>query len=144
MTRPDARRLLQMIGDLDRLLVEVLKPALQRNEIRREHWQVLRLLEDGQGHSMGEISQTLGLPGAKATRVVDFLAANMLVYRGSDPLDRRRVMVHLTEAGKETLRRVEDAMHDHTAPLLDKTGTADRRELGALLEKLLKVAAVED
>lgn len=63
---------------------------------------------------MGEIAQSAGLPGATATRVVDLLAANMLIYRRNDPLDRRRVLVHLSDVGAETLRRIQDGLRDHT------------------------------
>lgn len=141
MTTADARHLLRILGDLDRFLTETLDPILRTTGIGREHWQVLRLLEDGQGHAMGEIAQSAGLPGATATRVVDLLAANMLIYRRNDPLDRRRVLVHLSDVGAETLRRIQDGLRDHTSPALTGFSASDRGKLVELLDRFLHVDA---
>lgn len=125
MTITDTKHLLRTLGDLDRFLIEILDPVLKDVGMGREHWQVLRLLEDGQGHPMGEISQAAGLSSATATRVVDMLVANTLVYRRNDPLDRRRVLVHLSETGEGALRRIEEAFHDHTASVLTSLNAND-------------------
>lgn len=137
MTMTDAKRLLRILGDLDRFLIEILDPVLKRVGMGREHWQVLRLLEDGEGHAMGEISQAAGLPSATATRIVDMLVANTLVYRRNDPLDRRRVLVHLSETGEGVLHRIEEAFHDHTAsllPSLNGNGEGKLDELPVLVQ----------
>lgn len=141
MTTADANNLLRILGDLDRFLTETLDPILRNTGIGREHWQVLRLLEDGQGHAMGEIAQAAGLPGATATRVVDLLAANMLVYRRSDPLDRRRVLVYLGDMGEESLRRIRDGLDNHASPMLTNFSASDRGKLVELLDRFLQVGA---
>lgn len=141
MTTADEKHLLRILGDLDRFLTETLDPILRTTGIGREHWQVLRLLEDGQGHAMGEIAQAAGLPGATATRVVDLLAANMLIYRRNDPLDRRRVLVHLSDVGAETLRGIQKGLNDHTSPALTSFSASDRGKLVELLDRLLQVEA---
>lgn len=141
MTTADAQHLLRILGDLDRFLTETLDPVLRNTGIGREHWQVLRLLADGQGHAMGEIAQSAGLPGATATRMVDLLAANMLVYRRNDPLDRRRVLVHLSDVGFETLRRIDEGLSDHTSEALTSFSSSDRDKLVELLERLVQVEA---
>ena len=86
---------------------------------------------------MGEISESLGLRGGTATRVVDFLTANMLVYRRSDPIDRRRVLVHLAEPGRDRLRRLEEALRGYTAPILASFDRSERQHLVELLERLV-------
>ena len=137
MTVTDVDRFLRIVGGLDRFLVEVLDPALDEHGIGREHWRVLRLLEDGTGRSMGEISAALGLPAATTTRVIDALVARMLVYRRGDPGDRRRVLVHLSEPGHESLEHVEAAFRSNSAPLLGRFSKNERRELVQLLERLV-------
>lgn len=141
MTTADAKHLLRILGDLDRFLTETIDPVLRNTGLGREHWQVLRLLEDGQGHAMGEIARSAGLPGATATRVVDLLAANMLVYRRNDPLDRRRVLVHLSDVGAVTLRRIQDGLSDHTSPALTSFSASDRGKLVELLGRLVQIDA---
>ncbi len=141
MTTADAKHLLRILGDLDRVLTETIDPVLRNTGIGREHWQVLRLLEDGQGHAMGEIAQSAGLPGATATRVVDLLAANMLVYRRIDPLDRRRVLVQLSDMGAATIGQIQEGLSDHTSPALTSLSASDRGKLVELLGRLVQVEA---
>lgn len=138
----DAERVLQILGDLERVLVGVRDPVLRRIGVGREQWQVMRLLSDGQGHAMGEISEVLGLAGATATRVVDSLAQKMQVYRRSDPLDRRRVLIYLAEPGQETLHRIDEAMVEHAGLLFADLGPAEHTDLMRLLERLISAAAV--
>lgn len=129
-------RVLMILGELDRRLVEVQTPAFRNVGIGREHWQVLRVLRDGKGHAMGEISERVGLAGATATRVVDFLAQRSLVYRRSDPLDRRRVLIFLAEPGREVLEQVDEALLVHFAPFVASFET-EREDLVQLLEQLV-------
>lgn len=136
----DAEQVLQMIGDFDRLLVGVRDPALRRVGITREQWQVLRLLSDGQGHAMGDVSDATALTGATATRVVDSLVQSVQVYRRSDPLDRRRVLIYLAEPGQETLRQIDEAMMEYAEPLLADLEPAERADLIRLLKRVISAA----
>lgn len=139
MTFADQSYLPRILGDLDRYLVERLDPLLKSMGLGREHWQVLRLLDDGEGRSMGDIARLTGLPRASATRVVDLLTANALVYRRSDPFDRRRVLVYLAEPGAESLRRIERALITHAGPALTVFGADERGKLAEFVGRLLKV-----
>lgn len=136
MPTTDAKQVLRIVGDLDRLLVEVRDPVLRDAELSREHWQVLRLLADGQGHPMGEISAGLGFAGATTTRIVDALAQRTLAYRRQDPLDRRRVLIYLGEPGRQVLEQVDAAILEQAGTLLDAFEPSERAELVRLLERL--------
>lgn len=137
MKATDADRILRIVGDIDRLLIEVLDPALKASGLGREAWQVLRLLADGGGHRMGEITKRVGLSGATATRVVDALAEKMLVHRRSDPFDRRRVLVYLSEPGQEALGCVEEVFRAQATPVLAGLDRHERRNFVKLLERLV-------
>lgn len=139
MTITDADRILRIVGDLDRFLMGVLDPILKEDGLGREHWQVLRLLADGHGHPMGRVSEAVGLSGATATRVVDSLTEKMLAYRRNDPLDRRRVLVYLSEPGQEALSRVQHAFREHAASALAGLEPGERRNFVALLDKFVPV-----
>jgi len=60
------------------------------------------MLARGGGRSMGEIATHTALPAPTATRVVDRLVSDGHAYRQNDPVDRRRVLVHLA-AGRSRL-----------------------------------------
>lgn len=139
----DANLVLQIIGDLDRLLIGVRDPVLREVDLTREHWQVLRLLTDGQGHPMGEISAGLGLAGSTATRIVDALAQRMLAFRRNDPLDRRRVLIYLGEPGRQVIDKVDAAILEHASTLLDGFEPQERAELVRLLERLTSIGTAQ-
>jgi DNA-binding MarR family transcriptional regulator len=96
-----------------------------------EQWRVLSLLADAQGHTMTEVADYALLPAPTATKLVDRLVADNLVYRHPDPVDRRRVLVHAAERGRE--------LHRHLASALDRAQTDLLRAVdgGARLEELL-------
>jgi len=72
-----------------------LKPlGVQVDEMR-----VLYLLNTTGGLSMSELSDQLVIGGPTLTKMADRLVSENLVYRAPDPNDRRRVRLHLTEAG---------------------------------------------
>ena len=64
------------------------------------------MLARGGGRSMGEIASHTALPAPTATRVVDKLVDSGLASRRTDPVDRRRVLVHLAGNGRAVIERV--------------------------------------
>ena len=96
-----------------------------------EQWRVLTLLADAQGHTMTEVADYALLPAPTATKLVDRLVADNLVYRHPDPADRRRVLVYAAERGRE--------LHQQLASALDRSQTDLLRAVdgGARLEELL-------
>ena len=77
-----------------------------------EQWRVLALLADEQGHTMTEVADYALLPAPTATKLIDRLVAGNLVYRHPDPADRRRVLVHASERGRD--------LHKHLASSLER------------------------
>ena len=83
--------------------------ALAAAGVTPEQWRVLSVLEAGGGRTMSDLAQTAVVPAATATRIVDQLVSNGLVYRRADPADRRRVVVHLSARGRRTIAPILDA-----------------------------------
>jgi DNA-binding MarR family transcriptional regulator len=73
--------------------------------------------------TLGQVAAIQGVTPATATTIVTTLENRGWVRRDHDPDDRRRVVVSLTEEGRETLasnrRIVEDAMAELLGPLSD-------------------------
>ncbi len=87
--------------------------------------------------SPGALIRATLVTSATMTHRVDRLAAAGLVTRGPDPDDRRGVLVALTATGR---RRVDAALADLVAAeetLLAALGKTERRDLAALLRRLL-------
>lgn len=87
--------------------------------------------------SPGALVRATLVTSATMTHRVDRLVDAMLVTRSRDPDDRRGVLVTLTATGRT---RVDDALADLIAAeedLLASLGAAERRQLAALLRRLL-------
>lgn len=88
-----------------------------------EQWRALALLADGRGHTMTELADFALLPAPTATKLIDRLVADNLVYRHPDPADRRRVLVHAAERGLRLHARLAQAIDRVQAEMLDAIGT---------------------
>lgn len=100
---PDGK--IEVLRCLDRALSVAFngEAAAEFKSITRDQWRVLLMLQDGDGHAMSDVADRIGVPAATATRMVDGLVANTLVYRRTDPLDRRKVLVHLNSIHSDAL-----------------------------------------
>jgi DNA-binding MarR family transcriptional regulator len=107
-----------------------------------DQWRALNLLADDAGHTMTEVADYALLPAPTATKLIDRLVADNLVYRHPDPTDRRRVLVHLTDRGRarqreaaEVVARVQDELFadvEDGLPLVEQlSGLADVVETAA-------------
>jgi DNA-binding MarR family transcriptional regulator len=102
----EAEGVVGILDRADRAVDAVLTPVITQEGLTREAWRVLLLLYRGGGRSMGEIAEHAAVPNPTATRVVDRLVENSMASRRTDPDDRRRVLVHLADGGREVVKRV--------------------------------------
>ncbi len=85
---------------------------------------------------MGEIASHTALPAPTATRVVDKLVASRLAFRRTDPVDRRRVLVHLATDGRAVVERVCGRVERRAGEAIGASHTPERAQLAELLEVL--------
>ncbi|AZP15699.1 MarR family winged helix-turn-helix transcriptional regulator [Streptomyces aquilus] len=126
------RDLMQLLTRAERLAARRLQAALDEEGCSLDAWRVLGLLSDGQGHHMTAIAEAAFLPPPTLTKLVDHLVDQNLVHRRVDPLDRRRILAHLTPRGQEYWRRVDRAVRADWPALSD----GDEELLRGLLERL--------
>ncbi|CAM5282470.1 MarR family winged helix-turn-helix transcriptional regulator [Streptomyces aurantiogriseus] len=124
--------LMQLLTRAERLAARRLQAALEEEGCSLDAWRVLALLSDGSGHHMTAIAEAAFLPPPTLTKLIDHLVDQNLVHRRVDPLDRRRILVHLTPRGQDHWRRVDRAVH--TA--WPAHGDGDEELLRALLGRL--------
>ncbi len=130
---------MDMLDRLDRAVEAAVAPLDPGPRLTRELWRVLLLLKDGRGHAMGEVAERAGVPGATATRLIDRLVADNWVYRRPDPLDRRKVVVHLAEAGQARLEEVMGKVRGTVVNAIAQLEEDDRRQLHEVLHRLTGV-----
>jgi DNA-binding MarR family transcriptional regulator len=102
--------------------------------IRGLEFGVLQILRDRE-HTLGELAQMMLLASATLVPVVDRLEKKKLVRRGSDPQDRRRTPLRLTEHGRALIARIPQFSPDD---LMNRSLQAMGAEKAARLNELLK------
>lgn len=65
-----------------------------------------------QAKSMKDLVANMAVANSTPTRIIDRLVSNGLMERRSDPEDRRRVLVELTEKGKTVFRKISDKRNE--------------------------------
>lgn len=128
-----AARVMGLSGMLQRSI----GTALTEKGLGVPQWLVVDALSAAdEGRTMSELSSLLGMPAPTVTRIVDGLVDRALVHRTLDGLDRRRVLVAVTERGRswhgESSARVAQAL----GPRLDALAGWERETLAALLMKI--------
>jgi len=133
---PRVTGLVELLDRLDRAVATALSPVTSAEGVSRDGWRVLLMLARGGGRSMGEIASHTALPAPTATRVVDRLVASRLAYRNTDPVDRRRVLVHLAADGRAVVERVCGRVERKAGAAIGGSHTRERAQLAQLLEAL--------
>jgi len=133
---PRVAGLVDLLDRLDRAVATALTPVTGAEGVSRDGWRVLLMLARGGGRSMGEIASHTALPAPTATRVVDRLVAAQLAFRRTDPIDRRRVLVHLAADGRAVVERVCGRVERDAGAVIGASATTERAHLAELLEVL--------
>ncbi|MBD0842965.1 MarR family winged helix-turn-helix transcriptional regulator [Streptomyces sp. TRM68416] len=128
--------LMQLLTRAERTAARRLQAVLDEEGCSLDAWRVLALLSDGRGHHMTGIAEAVFLPPPTLTKLVDHLVDQNLVHRRVDPLDRRRILAHLTPRGQEYWRRVDRAVRADWPTLTDADGELLRTLLDRLAETL--------
>ncbi|MFE3837162.1 MarR family winged helix-turn-helix transcriptional regulator [Pseudogemmobacter sonorensis] len=126
--------LLHLVMQLNRQLVKQL--AVEGLPV--DQWRLLSMLDSApDGLSMGNICEGLGMQPPSATKLVDKMVVDALVYRVPNPNDRRNVIILASEKGRglfeQTTGRVgryEDRLSEEFEP---KDVAKLQHMLGALL-----------
>lgn len=126
-----------LVGRVEHRLTRAVERVLAASGTTVEQWRVLDLLSDGIGHSMTEIAGHALVPAPTLTKIVDRLIDSALVYRRPDEVDRRRVLVLLSDHGREFHGRMApEVVRAEEGVAADLSG-ADRDLLVRLLSGLV-------
>jgi MarR family transcriptional regulator, lower aerobic nicotinate degradation pathway regulator len=93
--------------------------------------------------TMNELAKLLGLDKSSITGLVDRAERRALVVRVPSTIDRRAVLVSLTDEGRSLVSKVGTCVEADIATLLDLSSSSDRAALTRLVSRLLVAYASE-
>ena len=128
--------LVELLTVTQRRLARGLTAVLAEDDATLEGYRLLRSLAGSGGRSMGELVAALHLPAPTLTRLVDGAVDAALAYRLPDPEDGRKVVVHLSERGRDRLSRLEALVRAHESALAATLGAERVADLVRALARL--------
>lgn len=104
-----------------------------------EHKALSVLAQSGEPYrsTPGRLAERMDLSSGAMTNRLDRLEQAGLIRRLADPADRRRVVVELTDHGRETYRSAVGAQAKKEALVTAALNTKEKVQLNALLRKLM-------
>lgn len=103
----------------------------------------------GEPLTAGELSRRMGVSGAAITYFVERMIASGHIVRGSDPADRRKVLLRVAGHGAAVAREFFTPLAEHTSVTLGEISDHDlqaaHRVFGALIDAMQRFRAdIED
>lgn len=105
--------------------------------LRGYHFRLLAALDQHGPSSQADLGRHTGIDRSDVVAALDELVDWRLARRDPDAADRRRNVVTITNRGRTTLDRVDAALDDVQAAVLEPLTPTERTTLGRLLAKLV-------
>src|SRR3954471_19773421 len=117
-----------------RLLVEGFAAAGARGH----HYRLLATLEEFGPASQAALGRSTSIDRSDVVAALNELEDDGLIERAPDPRDGRRNVITITRAGRTRLRNLDKVVAGIQEELLAPLSAADRRQLIALLTRLVE------
>ncbi|MEU3194217.1 MULTISPECIES: MarR family winged helix-turn-helix transcriptional regulator [Streptomyces] len=138
---PQVEKVVNALSRLDRRMSVAYGRQLATLGLSSPEWEVLKeLVMAGNPYQLwpGTIARRLGLTPAAMTHRIDRMLTQDLVTRERDPDNRVRVIIGLTDTGREKWLEVMRMASVFEEELLQDLATEERVQLGDLLTRLLR------
>jgi DNA-binding MarR family transcriptional regulator len=139
----DYRKLFENIGFFPyfvKALLEDFDPELEDTTLNRTQRKTLIFLTKESGKTMSELSERAVLEKGSFTTVIDKLIAEGLAERERDENDRRKIIVTITDKGREIAETISDKLCEHLETKLSRLPEEDFKEVIATTEMVKKVS----
>ena len=123
------------------LMVQVNKAIHRRSTeemlgMRLKSYLALGKIRDHPGTTQQELESALVLDANSVVLILNELEARQFSIRRRDPIDRRRHIVEITEAGRRALEKADKGREALEAELLAPLSADERKTLRRLLERV--------
>ncbi|MCS5697062.1 MarR family winged helix-turn-helix transcriptional regulator [Desulfofundulus thermocisternus] len=133
-----AARLCRLLAELGRVtrLVEKSEVGCCGITLSQCHLLLEVSRREGGETSLSDVAAALGLDLSTVSRVADGLVRQNLLCREADGLDRRRLRLVLTDAGRELVEGISCGMREYARTILEEIPAEERAGVLRSLERL--------
>jgi len=131
------RRIIRAVGLYSREL-------LRRRNLTTSQLATLRQLGRSGALSAGDLARGIAVSQATITGIVDRLELRGLVTRTRSAEDRRRVVIELTDAGREVVASSPPPLHERFMLRLAELPEDERREIDRMLRRIVEMMEAEE
>lgn len=131
------RRIIRAVGLYSREL-------MRRRNLTAPQLATLRQLRRKGPLSGGELARAVSVSQATVTGIVDRLERRALVTRSRDSKDRRRVVIDLTETGREAAASSPPPLHERFVLRLAERSEEEREEIDRVLRLIVQMMEAEE
>lgn len=93
-------------------------------------------IDEKEGTTVSKAASLLGLKSTSLSRMLSQLESSGLIYRESNPGDKRSVKIYLTDLGREKRHMARVVVRQFNNYLNEHIKESDRQYLAGLLEKI--------
>ena len=133
LRRPGTAFLLSQLGGHSS---RVWTKRLARLGLEPREVMLFRQVALAEGRSQREVARGIGLPDSRIVGLVDRMEARGWIERRPGSRDRRAHALHLTDAGRSVLARINEVSLEHEADLVRSLDAGERDTLRALLGRI--------
>ena len=102
---------------------------------------ILRAIENEDGVLAKKVADEVNLSTATVTSILDRLESRQLISRERSTVDRRKVLLHLTEQGKVAVKQSPKPLQEHFIKRFEKL---DEWEQSMMIANMQRIAAMMD
>lgn len=131
---PGAHDLHGLLSQANRQATSKLRRMVSGEGVPVEFWRVLEVLADERGRSMSVLAEQTGMQMSAMSKLVDRMTDAALIQRSADPVDQRRVILHVSDFGLQKVAALRDGVRAHR----DRVGRAFGPDRETQLRELLR------
>ncbi|MFC6294454.1 MarR family winged helix-turn-helix transcriptional regulator [Lactiplantibacillus daoliensis] len=140
MTNADLSKLLnnyfEAYQNTTKIMADLVAWPLTQNKLSFEQFLILRRIATTDAVTLNDIALQRQVTRSAISRQIKALLAQHYVFQVPDPQDRRRLYLHLTEAGQRVEVLVSSAITAHFDKWVDKLGESQINEALTMMETI--------
>lgn len=106
------------------------------DSMRGEHF-VLNYVSEHEGNVIpSDISNEMGISSARIAAALNGLEKKGLVIRSIDPQDRRRILIDMTDSGREQVKTHSQRVLDTSISMMEHLGEEDAKNYIRILKRM--------